>query len=107
MARKEFDKINVDARTSEFIRYTAKALHKPISTLLSELFAEIVATCLQFENGCNISYLRERNDVRVRFSGCSRTKTGSIKGIPNSFSDAECDELIAKELVKAESFGET
>ena len=108
--KKKFEKINVDEKTNEYIRYVAKALNKPISTLLSELFSEIIATCLQFQDGCNVSYLRERDDVRSRFSGCPRIKVGSFK-VGSEVSDSECDRLIAEELAKAEkvnkeNFGE-
>ena len=97
-AHKKFKKINVDELTSQYIHYVSKAVNKPISTLLSELFAEIIGTCLQFEEGCNISYLREYDDVRLRFSGCSRNKVGHFK-VPASMSNEDADKLLEKEVL--------
>jgi hypothetical protein len=101
MVNKKFEKIGVYEKTSQQIHFIARALNKPISTLLSELFSEMIATCFQFEEGCNINYQREYDYLKIKFDGCPRIKVGMIKGIPDSVSGEEQDKLVFEETKKA------
>jgi len=97
--RKEFESVNLVAKSAQEWKYSAKILNKSLSGFLNEISSLMIKITAILENA-NVSYRLNDNSLEIIFDGDSRIICGRLVGVSDADIDRKMQELTELKIAE-------